>query len=141
MSVYFRRDCGSFGGFCGRHVLREIQRAIKISRMEYPGTHGKYPRTDIYFFVVFYRLCIKQLLRDRTLLRVRICVVFQIILDARLVGVPAGVTQEEGRTGFLIHLPSAVLALTFLARRIQPFLSLVDREVEFCVPLLLLSSH
>ena len=35
-------------------------------------------------------------------------------------------------TGFL-HLPSAVLALIFFARRIQPSLSLVDREVEFCV--------
>ena len=49
--------------------------------------------------------------------------------------VPAGVTQEEGHTGFLlIHLLSAVRALIFLARRIQPFLSLVDREVEFSVP-------
>ena len=48
--------------------------------------------------------------------------------------VPAGVTQEEGHTGFLIHLLSAVRALILLARRIQPFLSLVDREVEFCVP-------
>ena len=47
--------------------------------------------------------------------------------------VPAGVTQEEGNTGFSIHLLSAVLALIFLARRIQPFLSLVGREVEFCV--------
>ena len=47
--------------------------------------------------------------------------------------VPAGVTQEEGNTGFSIHLLSAVLALIFIARRIQPFLSLVDREVEFCV--------
>ena len=47
--------------------------------------------------------------------------------------VPAGVAQEEGHTGFFIHLPSAVRALIFLARRIQPFLSLVDREVEFCV--------
>ena len=46
--------------------------------------------------------------------------------------VPAGVTQEEGNTGFSIPL-SAVLALIFLARRIQPFLSLVDREVDFCV--------
>ena len=46
--------------------------------------------------------------------------------------VPAGVTQEEGHTVFFIHL-SAVRALIFLARRIQPFLSLVDREVEiFC---------
>ena len=47
--------------------------------------------------------------------------------------VPAEVTQEEGNTGFPIHLLSAVLALIFLARRIQPFLSLIDREVEFCV--------
>ena len=44
-----------------------------------------------------------------------------------------GVTQEEGHTEFL-HLPSAVLALIFIARRIQPSLALVDREVEFCVP-------
>ena len=42
--------------------------------------------------------------------------------------VPAGVTQEEGHTGFLIHLLSAVRALIS-----YPFLSLVDREVEYCV--------
>ena len=47
---------------------------------------------------------------------------------------PAGshrrkVTQDL----FLIRLISAVHASIFLARRIQPFLSLVDREVEFCV--------
>ena len=47
--------------------------------------------------------------------------------------VPAGVTQEEGHTEFFIHLLSAVRALIFLARRIQLFLSLVDREVDFCV--------
>ena len=47
--------------------------------------------------------------------------------------VPAGVTQEEGHTGFFIQLLSAVRALIFLARRTRPFLSLVDREVEFCV--------
>ena len=45
---------------------------------------------------------------------------------------PGGVTQEEGHPGFFIHLPSAVRGLIFLTR-IQPFLSLVDREVEFCV--------
>ena len=45
--------------------------------------------------------------------------------------VPAGVTQVEGHTGCLIHLPSAVHAfIIFLARRIQPLLSLVDREIE-----------
>ena len=43
------------------------------------------------------------------------------------------VTQEEGHTRFLIHLLSAVRALIFLASLIQPLLSLVDREVEFCV--------
>ena len=61
-------------------------------------------------------------------------VVIPFILDVRFVDVPAGVTQqEEGHTGFL-HLPSAALALLmFPARRIRPFLSLVDREVEFCV--------
>ena len=48
-------------------------------------------------------------------------------------GHQAGVTQEEGYTGFLIHLLSAVRAFIFLARRIQPCLSLVEREVEFCV--------
>ena len=60
-------------------------------------------------------------------------VVVPFILDVRLVDAPAGVAQEEGHTGFL-HLPSAVLALIFLARRIQPALSLFDREVEVWVP-------
>ena len=55
-------------------------------------------------------------------------------MDVKFVGCTTGVvTQEESHTGFLIHLPSAVHAFIFLARRIQPFLSLVDREVEFCV--------
>ena len=45
--------------------------------------------------------------------------------------VPAGVTQEEGNTGLSIHLLSAVRALIFLARRIQPFLPLVDRKSNF----------
>ena len=40
--------------------------------------------------------------------------------------------NTEGRS-HRISPPRAVLALIFLARRIQPFLSVVDREVEFCV--------
>ena len=61
-----------------------------------------------------------------------VCVFFPFILDIKFVGrIPAGVTQEEGHTGFLIHLLSAVRAFIFLARRIQPFLSVVDCEVEF----------
>ena len=62
-----------------------------------------------------------------------VCVAIPFILDVRFVDVPVEVTQEESHAGFL-HLPSAVLALIFLPRRIQPFLSLVDREVDFCVP-------
>ena len=58
-----------------------------------------------------------------------VCVVIPFTLDVRLVDAPAG---EEGHIGFL-HLPSAVLGLIFLSRRIQPSLALVDREVEFCV--------
>ena len=58
-------------------------------------------------------------------------VFFPSILDIKFVGrTSRGVTQE-GHAGFLIqHLLSAVRALVFLARRMQPFLSLVDREVE-----------
>ena len=64
-----------------------------------------------------------------------VCVVFSShpFWTSSSLDVPAGVTQEEGHTGFLIHLLSAVRVLIFLARRIQPFLFLVDREVEFCV--------
>ena len=47
--------------------------------------------------------------------------------------VPAGFPQEEDHTGFFIHLLSAVHAFIFLARRIQAFLSLVDRNVDFFV--------
>ena len=62
-----------------------------------------------------------------------LCVVIPFVLDVRLVNVPAGVTQGKRHTGFVIHLPSAVLALILLSRRTPPFLSLVDREVESCV--------
>ena len=65
---------------------------------------------------------------------VLLCVFFPFILDVKLVDVPAGVTQEEDHTGFPIHLPSAVLALIFPREKDSAaFLSLVDREVEFCV--------
>ena len=51
---------------------------------------------------------------------------FPFILDVKFIG-----STSRGHTGFLIHLPSAVCAFIFLARRVQPFLSLVDREVKF----------
>ena len=65
------------------------------------------------------------------------CVVIPSILDVILVDAPVAVTQEKGQTGFL-RFPSAVIALSLVARNIQPSLSLVDREVEFCVPKILL---
>ena len=55
-----------------------------------------------------------------------VSVFFPYILDVRLVG------RISWDTRFLIHRPFAVLVFIFLARRIQPFLSLVDREDEFC---------
>ena len=46
-------------------------------------------------------------------------------MDVKFVG-----STSQGNTGFLIHISSAMLALTFLARRIQPFLSLDNCVVE-----------
>ena len=62
-----------------------------------------------------------------------VCVFSPSFWTSSSLDVPAGVTQKEGHTGFFIHLLFAACALIFLARRIQPFLSLVDLEVEFCV--------
>ena len=68
-------------------------------------------------------------------IRIVLCVVFSShsFWTSSSLDVPAGVTQKEGHTGFFIHLLSAVGALMFLARRVQTFLSLVDRVVESCV--------
>ena len=46
------------------------------------------------------------------------CVVIPFILDVKLVGVTAGVTQEIDHTVFF-HLPSAVYALTFTVQEMQ----------------------
>ena len=73
------------------------------------------------------------------------CVVVPSILGAgfHLLGASAGVTQEEGQHegGFYFLFvfsfpPSFCGACLFfsIARRAQHSLSLVDREVEFCVP-------
>ena len=59
------------------------------------------------------------------------CVFFPFILDIKFVERTSRGSHRRKVTGFFIHLPSAVRALIFLARRIQSFLSLVDREVEF----------
>ena len=56
-----------------------------------------------------------------------VCVVIPFILDIRFVDVPAGVAQKK----YLIY---AVLALIFIAIRIQPSLSLVEREVVSVYP-------
>ena len=63
----------------------------------------------------------------------RVCVVISFILDVRLVDAPAGVTQEEGHTGFF-HLPSVVLALIFIAGRIQPSLPSSTMQSNFVYP-------
>ena len=63
------------------------------------------------------------------------CVFFPFILDIKFVGRTSR-GHTGGRSHRISHPPStfpAVRALILLARRIQPFLSLVGREVEFCV--------
>ena len=71
-----------------------------------------------------------QAIKKNSSTTVCVCIVIPFILGVDLVDVLAGVTQEEGRTGFL-HVSSVVLALIFIARRIQSSLSLVDRNVDF----------
>ena len=63
-----------------------------------------------------------------------VCVFFPFILDIKFVGrTSRGYTGGRSHAGFLIHLLSTVRALIFLTRRIQPFNSLVDCEVDFFV--------
>ena len=64
----------------------------------------------------------------------KVCVCFLPIYSGRQVRwMYQPGSHKKDHTGFLIHLPSAVHAFIFLARRIQPFLSLVDRELNFFV--------
>ena len=63
--------------------------------------------------------------RDAPCVCVCVCFFFPSILGIKFIG-----RSSRGHTAFFIHLPSAVRALICLARRIQPFLSLVDREVK-----------
>ena len=62
-----------------------------------------------------------------------VCVCFLPIHSGLQWTYQPGSHRKKVTQDFSIHLLSAVLALIFLVRRIQPFLSLVDREVEFCV--------
>ena len=57
------------------------------------------------------------------------CIAISRTPAVRFVDAPDEVIYEHGHTGFL-HFHSAVIALIFLARRIPPFLSLVDCGVE-----------
>ena len=62
-----------------------------------------------------------------------VCVFFPFILDVKFVGCTSR-GHTGGRSHIIYHPPSFCgTSLYFFARRIQPFLSLVDREVEFCV--------
>ena len=64
-----------------------------------------------------------------------VCVCFffiPFILDVRFCGRTSR-GHTGGRSHRFLHFPSALLALIFLARKIQLFLSPVDCEVEFCV--------
>ena len=62
-----------------------------------------------------------------------VCVAIPFILDVRLVDVPAGVTKEEGHTGFL-YISFCCACLDFSLKKDSAVLSLIYCEVEFCVP-------
>ena len=73
---------------------------------------GEQPSVILYTYK--YINFIDTILRCKlTILCECVYVCFLPIHSRRQVDVPAGVTQEEGHTGFLIHLPSAVRALIF----------------------------
>ena len=74
--------------------------------------------------------------RGCTYVCVCVSVFFPFILDVKFVG-----CTSRGHTGERSHKISHPLSfcgacLYFLGKSIQPFLSLVDREVEFCVPMI-----
>ena len=121
-----------------QHII--VMHKFSILTVQYMVGTWHNLRSALYFFPLQYEYL--QCLQDTS--SVDLSTLYRIlsvspVFSSRLfwtsssLDVPAGVTQEEGNTGFLIHLPSVVHAFIFLARRIQPFLSLVDREVEFCL--------
>ena len=66
-----------------------------------------------------------------------VCVLY-IVMSSHLFWTSGSWTYRPGShrrrvTQDFLQLPSAVIAFIFLARKIQPFLSLVDREVDPCV--------
>ena len=68
--------------------------------------------------------------------RFHVCVLFLPINyghQVRWTYQPGSHRRRVTQAGFFTHLPSAVRVLIFLAGRIQRFLSIVDRVVEFCV--------
>ena len=68
-----------------------------------------------------------------------VCVCSHPILSGRQTwGCTSRGRTGEGHPQFLL-LPFAVLALTFVASRIQPFLYLVERKVDFWLLLLFLT--
>ena len=111
---------------CG--LCKESNKGTYVGRTSLIGT----PLPDINFHILKFEL---PRLRSRpSSIIASLVLSYDLLLNARLVDAPAGVTQKEGHTEFLIRLPSAVLAFIFIARRIQPYLFLIDREVRFCVP-------
>ena len=114
-----------------------------ISSVRLPDTWAlvQYSNQSWFFFVRSALKFISSKIRKETILRAieassnscwvhPVCVLCVCCLPVYSGRQACGRTSR-GHTGFPIHLPFAVLAIIFLARRVQPFLSLVNREVEF----------
>ena len=84
---------------------------------------GLLPYLLVLFFISFFcfRFCFSR----------SVCVCCHSIYSGRQV-LCGRTCTSRGHTRFL-RLPLAVFSLIFLARQIQPFLSLVDSDVECCV--------
>ena len=115
-----------------RYTHSEPWRTEKTDPRSVPAATPRCPDKRRKFKVQGRKYVVSQNIRITAVVFI-VAVFTPFMLDVRLVDVPAGVTQEEGQKRFLIRLPSPVLALMFLARRIQPLFSLADREVIFCV--------
>ena len=123
-------------------TIRQYRRSLLFTRASLAFLNMvSNPRIELGFLCI-YSLCNSILLLPCAMVYyavcVYVCVFFPFILDIKFLGRTSrghtgGRSHRRKVTGFLIHLLSAVRALIFLARRIQPFISLVDCGVEFYV--------
>ena len=112
-------------------ISRESRHKSMYGQCDPPPEYMLWPTYIHTYIILRIKICLRRkwTTSDGVTVCVRVlCIFIPFILNVRLVDVPAGVAQ------YFSTFPSALVALIFIARRIQPSPSLVDREVEFCIP-------